>query len=1319
MSAFALGGETFALRVAATLLHFFWQGFFIAVGVLVLGLLLRNVPARIRYAVNVAALLLMVACLPATFVWVSVSDEAVGVSSPTGNADESRSELTQFSAETSGISLAALAAGRPVNAPAEPTSTLNGPKVAPAKTAAIARGLTETASTVSPGAPRETAGWMAPVATVVTWGYFVGVLLMTLRLAMGLRGGQDLRRASTPIVDTRLLAMVRSQAEQIGLRVAPAIAFCEQISIPIVIGVVRPMILLPATVVSGLSSDQLQALVTHELSHIRRYDLLVNLLQRIIEAVLFFHPAVWFVSRRVSSERENVADDAVLAAGWPATRYAEALVRMAELSTSLRRSGLATQVAALAAAGGSSSEFKRRVLRLLDSSATPQLRLTRGCILAIALAAASLFATPIVVQTRAQEGSRLTKGETAKIALPGEEPTEAAADRKQKGVSVEEASAEKPDGTNEPAARTEPRTIDGFVTGPEGAIAGVKATVTLSVPDKSKGLVVGLGGGRRIKELVYTTGENGRYTIVIPAELAANPELLISVRLSHPKYLERFIGAIPVSDFDATVDRQAQGVLRSMAKAAINQSRLKLAQRLTGQVLLADGSPAVGAQVKTATKYQAYSWKFHSPNDYGFSSSTKTDKDGRFSVQIDSQAALTAMQPGQAPLLVDDVEKHVRIAGDGPDVFRLPPGIRLKGRVLDDRGQPVPRALITARREFAWNESNMPLSFSINCAADELGQYELPPLPADQYKLTVNSRLASDCSPAEYNRFIGGFNTSDKPKIETEPLDLVFVPVSRKLEFTDPLPLLDLQASPMVTVNVKVEFPNGPPDPKRSSDVGITGLMNGKDWQGAYVTADENGVAILRAPKGLRLASIKTGLARHRSSPDADIEIGQAIHMGELTGDRDGFTVIKPEFAKLNVKLKLPEELSRKYSRSKAVISITAEYERKGYQENSPTPQRLWLIGSRQSGATDYSGTALPDEPILLTVSLKEDGEQKTIHEEKLTLTAGEERDHQIVIAQEENEAAEQSPAEQELKKRVDAAAAKATRDLLTRQRPDGSWSSRRASDAFPAGATAMVALAIYDSGPQSDKAAQAATEYLLKASPDTTKEVALQTMFLHRIGKPGAALLRHNLQWLIDAQIKEGPDAGSWSYRKEPVGQRGDGANTAYAILALSVAAPAGKESESSVPNEVWQRAQSWLLKSQQDDGGWGYTTATRQTTGAMTACGLAGLKATEQRLKKSPQSQAAVERAQAWLNSHWSTTTNPGGGRVWRTFYLYWMSLALRDQAKLGDRDWHAEMLDQLLRSQKKDGSFEPEFPSMTPEISTALALEILKQGSTPKSE
>ncbi len=98
----------------------------------------------------------------------------------------------------------------------------------------------------------------------------------------------------------------------------------------------EPAILLPAALASGLSPDQLQAILAHELAHIRRFDLMVNLLQRLAEAVLFFHPAVWFVSRLVSIEREVVADDTVLAAGWPRVHYADALVRMAELSSTLR-----------------------------------------------------------------------------------------------------------------------------------------------------------------------------------------------------------------------------------------------------------------------------------------------------------------------------------------------------------------------------------------------------------------------------------------------------------------------------------------------------------------------------------------------------------------------------------------------------------------------------------------------------------------------------------------------------------------------------------------------------------------------------------------------------------------------------------------------------------------------------------------------------------------------------------------------------------------------------------------------------------------------
>jgi hypothetical protein len=121
----------------------------------------------------------------------------------------------------------------------------------------------------------------------------------------------------------------------------------------------------------------LQALLLHELSHIRRFDPVVNLLQRIVEAALFFHPVVWFVSRRISIERELAADDMVLAAGWDRPLYADALVRVAELASSISGSDTARRATVLGASGTNPSEFKARVLRLLGEAPPPKLDLTR------------------------------------------------------------------------------------------------------------------------------------------------------------------------------------------------------------------------------------------------------------------------------------------------------------------------------------------------------------------------------------------------------------------------------------------------------------------------------------------------------------------------------------------------------------------------------------------------------------------------------------------------------------------------------------------------------------------------------------------------------------------------------------------------------------------------------------------------------------------------------------------------------------------------------------------------------------------------------
>jgi beta-lactamase regulating signal transducer with metallopeptidase domain len=78
-----------------------------------------------------------------------------------------------------------------------------------------------------------------------------------------------------------------------GLKRVPVVALCQRVSVPVVVGILKPMTLLPPALLCGLDPNQLAAILSHELAHIRRYDLIVNLLQRIVEALLFFHPVTW------------------------------------------------------------------------------------------------------------------------------------------------------------------------------------------------------------------------------------------------------------------------------------------------------------------------------------------------------------------------------------------------------------------------------------------------------------------------------------------------------------------------------------------------------------------------------------------------------------------------------------------------------------------------------------------------------------------------------------------------------------------------------------------------------------------------------------------------------------------------------------------------------------------------------------------------------------------------------------------------------------------------------------------------------------------
>jgi len=168
----------------------------------------------------------------------------------------------------------------------------------------------------------------------LSWGiaiWLIGVTLLFLRLAISHTTIQRLRRSHSGPPNPSVTSSLKKISDQLGVRTSVQIVMSKAITIPIVIGCSRPVILLPVHSIAGLSRFQLNAILAHELAHVRRHDYLVNLLQHVLEIVFFFHPAVWFVSSAIRKEREFCCDDIALTTSRNVIDYARALTTLEEL----------------------------------------------------------------------------------------------------------------------------------------------------------------------------------------------------------------------------------------------------------------------------------------------------------------------------------------------------------------------------------------------------------------------------------------------------------------------------------------------------------------------------------------------------------------------------------------------------------------------------------------------------------------------------------------------------------------------------------------------------------------------------------------------------------------------------------------------------------------------------------------------------------------------------------------------------------------------------------------------------------------------------
>jgi hypothetical protein len=226
------------------------------------------------------------------------------------------------------------------------------------------------------GIPPDTNGMVEPwsmaespaqrlVADVLPWlapFWMAGVLLFHLRSLTGWLATRHLCRTGVCCAPD----LWQDRLNRLGarLRLSQGVTLLESClaEVPIVIGHVRPVILVPVDLFAGLPAGQIETILLHELAHIRRYDYLVNLLQTYAENLLFYHPAVWWISRVVRNEREHCCDDLVVATSGDAHEYALALAALEQNRSFIREP-------ALAASGGS---LVKRIRRLLGQPEGPR-----------------------------------------------------------------------------------------------------------------------------------------------------------------------------------------------------------------------------------------------------------------------------------------------------------------------------------------------------------------------------------------------------------------------------------------------------------------------------------------------------------------------------------------------------------------------------------------------------------------------------------------------------------------------------------------------------------------------------------------------------------------------------------------------------------------------------------------------------------------------------------------------------------------------------------------------------------------------------------
>ena len=355
MNLFSLLSEPLLMALGWTLLHALWQGFAIVLPVALLLHILRHRAGLVRYRVAVLTLFCQVVASGITFSWYYHPAQP----------------------------LAQLMLSTPVSNPV--------------------RQVWLTALAETPVSWQQTVQhWLNAHLGDVVLLWLIGVAVFGVRLVGGWLYVNRLKTTATRPANALLTQTLHRLAKQLNLRPAVQLRESARVAVPVVVGILKPVVLLPIGLVAGLSMAEVEAILAHELAHVRRNDFVINLLQSVVEVLYFFHPALWWLSARVREERENCCDDLALNLCADGRTLARALARVEEFRLA-RLTPLSTPALAMAFSSPK-KQLLHRVRRVLGVSVRPAV--SNGSLAGLTLATLLMLAVSAFAVAQEQKAKQ-------------------------------------------------------------------------------------------------------------------------------------------------------------------------------------------------------------------------------------------------------------------------------------------------------------------------------------------------------------------------------------------------------------------------------------------------------------------------------------------------------------------------------------------------------------------------------------------------------------------------------------------------------------------------------------------------------------------------------------------------------------------------------------------------------------------------------------------------------------------------------------------------------------------------------------------------